>query len=371
MLHMPHHIALCCFYRLVVVVRLLWEREMAHEKASIKTQIFYDGSIDYFNIERVGGLAPFLLKTFRADLVRVLGEDHKLFSQKPAPLTGQLLFDSESDSDAFNPADLFRDGPGTGMIVPIMARLLSQQHGLMGGSLFVDRYHLPSRALDKRHTKLGEISSPDSLLELLDGLVMFYHSSVHTEISKLRELHADIDKYSTALDDCKQRIDATRKLHDSSGNKSRERSVLNESEHTREVFEKELSEQARNFAWLRASDLTEEKQNNLMWLLRTTLDAVKKSAAEGTLFSFLPDFYLESMVEICLTLRSYFPPTMPLENVEGHEELLIEISQFLCDYFADPRIIQANSKDTMIHALASFVCTPNTLHALEKVPKSR
>lgn len=55
----------------------------------------------------------------------------------------------------------------------------------------------------------------------------------------------------------------------------------------------------------------------------------------------------------------------------GYEDLLIEVSEFLCEHFADPRIVHANSKDTMIQALANFVCAQNTLQALEKVPYAR
>lgn len=57
--------------------------------------------------------------------------------------------------------------------------------------------------------------------------------------------------------------------------------------------------------------------------------------------------------------------------VTGYEDLLIEVSEFLCDHFSDPRIVHASSKDTLIQALASFACSPNTLLALERVPYSR
>jgi Kip1 ubiquitination-promoting complex protein 1 len=51
--------------------------------------------------------------------------------------------------------------------------------------------------------------------------------------------------------------------------------------------------------------------------------------------------------------------------------LLIEVAEFLCDHFADPRIVHANSKDTLIQALAGFVCSQNTLLSLEMVPYTR
>ncbi|PNF35412.1 hypothetical protein B7P43_G01736 [Cryptotermes secundus] len=55
-------------------------------------------------------------------------------------------------------------------------------------------------------------------------------------------------------------------------------------------------------------------------------------------------------------------------SVAGYEDLLIEVSQFLCDHFSDPRIVHTGSKDALIQALASFICSPNTLLSLESVP---
>ena len=55
----------------------------------------------------------------------------------------------------------------------------------------------------------------------------------------------------------------------------------------------------------------------------------------------------------------------------GYEGLLVEVAEFLCDHFSDPRIVHANSKDTLIQALASFVSSSNTLLSLERVPYTR
>lgn len=49
----------------------------------------------------------------------------------------------------------------------------------------------------------------------------------------------------------------------------------------------------------------------------------------------------------------------------------MDVGQFLCNHFADPRIVHASSKDTLIQALANFVCNPNTLHYLEELPVDR
>lgn len=44
---------------------------------------------------------------------------------------------------------------------------------------------------------------------------------------------------------------------------------------------------------------------------------MKLASKEGQLFAYVPDFYLDSLVEICTALRTYIHPTAPIENIEG------------------------------------------------------
>lgn len=42
----------------------------------IPSRIFYDSSVNYFSIDRLGGVLSHLNKTLKADLVRALGSEH-------------------------------------------------------------------------------------------------------------------------------------------------------------------------------------------------------------------------------------------------------------------------------------------------------
>lgn len=42
----------------------------------IPAQTFYDGSVNYYNIDRLGGVLSHLNKTLKVDLMRVLGANH-------------------------------------------------------------------------------------------------------------------------------------------------------------------------------------------------------------------------------------------------------------------------------------------------------
>jgi hypothetical protein len=58
-------------------------------------------------------------------------------------------------------------------------------------------------------------------------------------------------------------------------------------------------------------------QSQLAWLLRVILQTVKLASKEGQLFAYVPDYYLDSLVEICAALHTYIHPTAPIENIEG------------------------------------------------------
>lgn len=68
---------------------------------------------------------------------------------------------------------------------------------------------------------------------------------------------------------------------------------------------------------VRAAVYSADKQSHLAWLLRVILQTVKLASQEGQLFAYVPDFYLDSLVEVCAALRTYVHPTAPLENIEG------------------------------------------------------
>ena len=42
----------------------------------VPARTFYDGSINYYNLDRLGGVLSHLNKTLKPHLVRVLGTDH-------------------------------------------------------------------------------------------------------------------------------------------------------------------------------------------------------------------------------------------------------------------------------------------------------
>lgn len=314
---------------------------------------FYDSSINYSGIDRLGGVLSHLNKTYRTDLTNNLGSDHEVIATMDQP--------QES-------TNTFMGGPARITEIPTFARLISMNSSGPAVPMMLERlgYSQYSRE-DRTPMRHGSADETLSLLELLDGIVLFYHAAAKKQIAKVAGLRDSMSEYVSALSDTKARLESIKRSKDPEA-----QNIQKELLRTIDVFNSKLGEQARHMAWVRAAVYSEEKQAQIAWLLKVVTSTLKAASREGNLFSFVPDFYLEALSDLCVGLRSHLHPTAPIERIPGYEKMLIDVAQFLCEHFLDPRIVHANSKDTLILTLAGFVSNPLTLDALERVSeKSR
>ena len=70
------------FYRMLTALQVLWEAESPSKDLKMPLRCFFDGSIDYFQIDRLGGVVTHLLKEHQQELALLLGEDHPVFTPK-------------------------------------------------------------------------------------------------------------------------------------------------------------------------------------------------------------------------------------------------------------------------------------------------
>ncbi|KAK6623954.1 hypothetical protein RUM44_010810 [Polyplax serrata] len=380
----PLPVTLCCFHRLLVMFRELWESEVGKRPVVMDPKVFYDASINYYTVDRVGGVLSHLNKTYIQELTAVLGPDHRVVNKKIVqenPSAARMIAPLDIVDGQFLPG--FLGGPsiairvppeaqangaavGLPSVVPMLARLLQQANGGPSGGPFGFDGSLGVLRPDKSRVSNGFVDNTQSLMELLDGIILFYHTSAHKQIVKVSAMRDNMEDYVTAYESARTRLESFK--NPNKAMKRESTSVIHsEIEKTRQVFESKLEEQARFMAWVRAAIFSQEKQRQLSWLLNVLMASVKASSNEGVLFSFLPEFYLDSLFEICSALRVLFHPTCPVEDIDGFGHVLSQLSEFLCVHFADPRIVNASSKDTVVQALATFVANPVTLQSLEKV----
>ncbi|KAK2581027.1 hypothetical protein KPH14_006075 [Odynerus spinipes] len=345
----PLPITLCCFHRLLVAFRYLWDSEIEIKPVSVPCRVFYDASINYSGIDRLGGVLSHLNKTFKKELLQLLGPEHEVITS---------MDHSQDPANAF--VARLADLP---VVIPAFARMINVNPASQGNSMILERFgYFPYSREERTPMRLGAADPVLSLLELLDGIILFYHVAAKKQLAKVASLRDSMSEYVTALADIKARLELVKDKQDDGS-----RLIQNELSRTRDVFSTKLSEQARHMAWIRAAVYSEEKQEHLAWLLRVVTLTLKNASDEGNMFSFVPDFYLEALSDLCVGIRNHVHPTTPIEKISGYREMLLDAAEFLCEHFLDSRIVHANAKDTLILTLAGFVSNPLTLEALENV----
>lgn len=345
----PLPITLCCFHRLLVAFRILWDTEVGTNPVCIPCRTFYDGSMNYNGIDRLGGVISHLNKTYRNELIHLLGPEHEI-------IVG-LEQNQETTSTFVGTSNRITDMP---VIIPAVARIFNMGNSVV--PLWERLGYFPYSREDRSPMRLGPANPALSLLELLDGIVLFFHVAAKKQIAKVASLRDSMDEYIKAMGEIKSRLKIVEKKDDPESESVREQLLR-----TMEIFDTKLAEQARHMAWVRAAVYTKEKQLQLSWLLKSILLTLRTASEEGDMFSFVPDFYLEALADLSLGLRSHVHPTVPIERIPEYREILRDVAQFLCDHFLDSRIVQANAKDTLVLTLASFVSKPLTLKAMESV----
>lgn len=66
-------------------IKMLFEDEHPERGPYVTPLMFYDGSLKYYHFDRVGGVISYLRKTYRAQMVAALGEDHNAITQPEPP----------------------------------------------------------------------------------------------------------------------------------------------------------------------------------------------------------------------------------------------------------------------------------------------
>lgn len=140
-------------------------------------------------------------------------------------------------------------------------------------------------------------------------------TGIPTPLFQISSLRDSMAEYSSALSDSKFKLDSYCRQLGKGAPFSDE--IVEELRQSCEVFETKLVEQSRHMAWVRSAVYSPEKQAHLAWILRVTLKAMRDASDVGNLFSYVPEYYLDSLVGVATVLRSYMHPTVPFDNIEG------------------------------------------------------
>ncbi|XP_066900284.1 E3 ubiquitin-protein ligase RNF123 isoform X3 [Kogia breviceps] len=397
----PPEYMVCFLHRLISALRYYWDEYKASnpratfsEEAYIPPQVFYNGKVDYFDLQRLGGLLSHLRKTLKDDLAskaNILIDPLELQAatmddldedEEPAPAAAQrpmqalamggalpLPRPSWLSSPTLGRANRFLSTAAVSLMTPrrplstsekVKVRTLSAEQRTredIEGSQWNEGL-LVGRPPEEPEQPLTE----NSLLEVLDGAIMMYNLSVHQQLGKMVGVSDDVNEYAMALRDTEDKLRRCPK---------RRKDILAELTKSQKVFSEKLDHLSRRLAWVHATVYSQEKMQDIYWLLRVCLRTIEHGDRTGPLFAFMPEFYLSVAINSYSALKNYFGPVHSMEELPGYEETLTRLAAILAKHFADTRIVGTDIRDSLMQALASYVCYPNSLRAVERIPEEQ
>ncbi|XP_048712459.1 E3 ubiquitin-protein ligase RNF123 isoform X2 [Caretta caretta] len=394
----PPEYMVCFLHRLISTLRCYWDGHKAKapaalssEEAYVPPQLFYNGKVDYFDLQRLGGLLSHLKKTLKDDLALKanilidpaelqavtmddLDEDEETATstaQRPVAalaIGGALARPSWLSSPTLGRANRFLSTAAVSLMNP--RRPLGTLEKMKARTLSVEQRteddkgsHGNEGLLLGRPPEEPEQSiTENSLLEILDGIVMMYNLSVHQQLGKMVGVSDDVNEYALALKDTEEKISRCPK---------RRRDIYEELVKSQKVFSEKLNHLSRRLAWINVTIYSKEKMQDIYWLLRVCIRTIEHGDRTGSLFAFMPEFYLSVAMNSYSALKNYFSPVHSMEELPGYEETLTHLAAILAKHFADSRIVGTDIRDSLMQALASYVCYPHSLRAVERIPEEQ
>ncbi|XP_074861386.1 E3 ubiquitin-protein ligase RNF123 isoform X1 [Carettochelys insculpta] len=395
----PPEYMVCFLHRLIFALRCYWDGHKARapaalssEEAYVPPQLFYNGKVDYFDLQRLGGLLSHLKKTLKDDLALKanilidpaelqavtmddLDEDEESATstaQRPVAalaIGGALARPNWLSSPTLGRANRFLSTAAVSLMNP--RRPLGALEKVKVRALSVEQR--TEEDIEGSHGSEGlllgrppeEPEQPvteSSLLEILDGIVMMYNLSVHQQLGKMVGVSDDVNEYALALKDTEEKISRCPKQR---------RDIYEELLKSQKVFSEKLNHLSRRLAWINVTIYSKEKMQDIYWLLRICIRTIEHADRTGSLFAFVPEFYLSVAMNSYSALKNYFSPVHSMEELPGYEETLTRLAAILAKHFADSRIVGTDIRDSLMQALASYVCYPHSLRAVERIPEEQ
>ncbi|NXH27887.1 RN123 ligase, partial [Myiagra hebetior] len=397
----PPEYMVCFLHRLIAALRFFWDGHKAKtpaalssEEAYVPPQLFYNGKVDYFDLQRLGGLLSHLKKTLKDDLAAKanilidpaelqavtmddLDEDEESAtsaaqSQRPSAalaIGGALARPAWLSSPTLGRANRFLSTAAVSLMNP--RRPLGTLEKIKVLTLRVEQrtrediegtHGNEGLLLGRPPEEPDQPISENSLLEVLDGIVMMYNLSVHQQLGKMVGVSDDVNEYAMALKDTEEKISRCPK---------RRRDIHEELLKSQKVFSEKLNHLSRRLAWINVTIYSKEKMQDIYWLLRVCIRTIEHGDRTGSLFAFMPEFYLSVAMNSYSALKNYFSPVNSMEELPGYEETLMRLAAILAKHFADSRIVGTDIRDSLMQALASYVCYPHSLRAVERIPEEQ
>ncbi|KAL5255108.1 hypothetical protein ACHWQZ_G014520 [Mnemiopsis leidyi] len=146
-----------------------------------------------------------------------------------------------------------------------------------------------------------------------------------------------------------------------------EKEVLEDLKQCEAVLEKDTITTSRMTAWIKTVILSENRMNDIIWMLRTLLRSV--DVVEDAAFHFMPEFYMMAILNMYRALQECFPQKALIRHRQA-PALFRELAHFFAKHICNPQIKSIDVRDHILQSSVIFVNYPQTLQALERLPEA-
>ncbi|XP_052759177.1 E3 ubiquitin-protein ligase RNF123-like [Galleria mellonella] len=264
-------ISWCCHARLLTAMLKLWSENPIghpHLPPHLPAKTFIDGELDFYNVDRLGGVLPFLVRTLRQDLINVLGEDNP-FIQSFEP-----NYNRAGGIDT-GVSDMTAGSPGLAtlpQVISSLARFMHQPMPTMPNRI-TGETALALKGTRSMMPGAGAVDVRSAHLRLVDGLLALYHGAAIKHAEKLCELRDNQLDMADCLHDIEQRIynvstEIKRRSNEELTEQEKNRkqlmeNILKELERSKAVYEEKLEAGSLQMAWVIGAIWTKQRQAEL------------------------------------------------------------------------------------------------------------
>ncbi|XP_041973069.1 E3 ubiquitin-protein ligase RNF123-like [Aricia agestis] len=272
-----------CHARLLAAVLRLWQQEADQRSVPhIPALAVVDGELDFYNVDRLGGVLPYLVRTLRQDLVNILGEESAFIQSFEPTYNRGGGIDTGVTTESLGLATLPQ-------VISSMARFM--QAAAPAAAAASQNRPTVETALGLKLTRsvmpgAGVVPARAALVRLTDGLFALYHANAVKYAEKLCELRDNQLDMADCLHDIQQRMDLmTAELaackdkisltEEQQCKKHLMEHILMELGRSRNIYLKELETGAVAMSWVRGAVWTRQRQSDIARLLAGALHTLR------------------------------------------------------------------------------------------------
>eukprot|EP00898_Chlorokybus_atmophyticus_P004629 jgi/Chlat1/5167/Chrsp33S05151 len=293
-----------------VVLRVLTPYLASSEPHYFPSRLFLDQSMEAFDVARLGGTVSHLRKTLPAepaDYEDVVVEGH-----------ANIASTSSSDDSRWG---------------------LNNEDDIRGVSA----------------TASGVLDAASNLrkAELLDCMTLLYQLGLSSN-------------FKQASGHLQQQMQAIAQLEDTDRRIKRSEPGCDMVRHLKEaraVFREDVIENVRMCAWYRVTLFGRWKQQGMYACCGFIVQLLLAASKRNRLFSYVPEFYVETLVESFHALRRGDPPFEPTSTMD---QGLDSIVTFLVTHFNDARIVNPDIRDVLLQSISVLLQYKEYVTAFEK-----